>query len=85
MSLLSHSPLSTLLPLMTRAFSFYQDFSLTENPPDDSSWLTPFSLPVHVHPSHNLSTWHNLARESWRQGHVAAHCAVPRCHLAKFT
>ncbi|KAH9960709.1 hypothetical protein BGW80DRAFT_1362005, partial [Lactifluus volemus] len=72
-------------------------FSLTENPPDDSSWLTPFSLPVHVHPSHNLYTWLNLARESWRQGHVVAqgsisraklqggHCAVPRCHLTKFT
>ncbi|KAH9952254.1 hypothetical protein BGW80DRAFT_1432263 [Lactifluus volemus] len=69
MSFLSPSPVSTLLPLMTpHAFSFYQDFSiqipLTENPPDDSSWLTPFSLPVHVHPSHNLSTWLNFARES---------------------
>jgi hypothetical protein len=62
-----------------RTFPF--QIPLTANPPDDSSWLTPISLPVHVHPSHNLSTWLNFARESWRQGYVVAQASISRAKL----
>jgi hypothetical protein len=62
-----------------RTFPF--QIPLTANPPDDSSWLTPISLPVLVHPSHNLSAWLSFARESWRHGYVVAQASVSRAKL----
>ncbi|KAH9974491.1 hypothetical protein BGW80DRAFT_1559977 [Lactifluus volemus] len=62
-----------------RTFPF--QIPLTADPPDDSSWLTPISLPVHVQPSQNLSTWLNFARESWRHGYVVAQASISRAKL----
>ena len=54
---------------------------LTANPPDDASWLTPMSLPVHIHPSHNVSAWIQFARESWRSGYAVAQVTVARADI----
>ena len=51
---------------------------LTAMPPNDASWLTPMSLPVHIHPSHNVSAWLHFARESWRRGSAIAQATVGR-------
>ncbi|KAH9956825.1 hypothetical protein BGW80DRAFT_234884 [Lactifluus volemus] len=70
-------PLTHLASIRTFPFQI----PLTANPPDNCSWLAPISLPVHVHPSHNLSTWLNFARESWRQGYVVAQASISRAKL----
>jgi len=54
---------------------------LTANPPDDTSWLIPMSLPVHVHPSSNFSAWLNFARESWQSGYTVAQATVIRADI----
>ena len=54
---------------------------LTAMPPDDASWLTPMSLPVHIHPSHNVSAWLHFARESWRRGSAIARATVGRADV----
>jgi hypothetical protein len=54
---------------------------LTAIPPDDASWLTPISLPVHIYPSHNVSAWLHFARESWRRGHAVAQATVGRANV----
>ena len=54
---------------------------LTANPPDDPSWLTPMSLPVHIYPSHNVSAWIKFARESWRNGYAVAQVTVARADI----
>jgi hypothetical protein len=54
---------------------------LTANPPDDMSWLTPISLPIRVHPSHNASTWLTFARESWRTGYVVAQATIAQAKI----
>ena len=54
---------------------------LTAMPPDDPSWLTPVSLPVHIHPSHNVSAWLHYARESWRRGYAVAQATVTRADI----
>ncbi len=54
---------------------------LTAMPPDDASWLTPMSLPVHIHPSHNVSAWLHFARESWRHGYAIAQATVGRADI----
>jgi hypothetical protein len=54
---------------------------LTAMPPDDTSWLTPMSLPVHIHPSRNVSAWLHFARESWQHGYVIAQATVGRANI----
>ena len=54
---------------------------LTSNPPNDASWLTPMSLPVHIYPSHNVSAWIKFARESWRSGYALAQVTVARADI----
>jgi len=54
---------------------------LTANPPNDISWLTPVSLPVHIYPSHNVSAWIKFARESWRNGYAVAQVTVARAGI----
>jgi hypothetical protein len=54
---------------------------LTAMPPDDASWLTPMSLPVHIHPSHNISAWLHFVRESWRRGSAIAQATVGRAGI----
>jgi hypothetical protein len=54
---------------------------LTAMAPDDASWLTPMSLPVHIHPSHNVSAWLHFARESWRRGSAIAQATVGRADI----
>jgi len=54
---------------------------LTAIPSDDASWLTPISLPVHIHPSHNVSAWLHFARESWRRGSAVAQATVGRADI----
>jgi hypothetical protein len=54
---------------------------LTASPPDDPSWLTPISLPVLVHPSHNMSAWFKFVRDSWRSGYAVAQATVSRADV----
>jgi hypothetical protein len=54
---------------------------LTAIPPDDTSWLTPVSLPVHIRPSQNVSTWLHFARESWRRGYAVAQATVAKADI----
>lgn len=54
---------------------------LTAMPPGDTSWLTPMSIPVHIHPSHNVSAWLHYARESWRSGYAVAQVTVSRADI----
>lgn len=54
---------------------------LTADPPDDASWLTPMSLPIHIHPSHNVSAWIKFARESWQSGYAVAQVTVARADI----
>jgi hypothetical protein len=54
---------------------------LTAIPPDDASWLTPMSLPVHIRPSNNVSAWLHFARESWRRGYAVAQATVARADI----
>ncbi|KAI9507094.1 hypothetical protein F5148DRAFT_1015432 [Russula earlei] len=54
---------------------------LTANPPEDASWLTPISLPVHIHPSRNISAWFKFASESWRRGYAIAQATVSRAGI----
>ncbi|KAI0251487.1 hypothetical protein BJV78DRAFT_1097164, partial [Lactifluus subvellereus] len=72
-----YDPAVHLVPIETPPFQI----PLTANPPDDTSWLTPISLPVHVHPSHNMSAWLTFARKSWRSGYVVAQAPLARANL----
>ena len=54
---------------------------LTAIPPDDASWLTPMSLPVHIRPSNDVSAWLHFARESWRHGYAVAQATVARADI----
>jgi hypothetical protein len=54
---------------------------ITAMPPNDASWLAPMSLPVHIHPSHNVSAWLHFARESWRRGSAVAQATVGRADI----
>ena len=72
-----HDPNVLLASIETPPFQI----PLTANPPDDTSWLTPISLPVHIHPSHNVSAWLRFARESWRSGYVVAQVSVARAKI----
>ncbi|KAF8477715.1 hypothetical protein DFH94DRAFT_755265 [Russula ochroleuca] len=54
---------------------------LTAIPPDDTSWLTPISLPVHIRPSNNVSAWLHFARESWRRGYAVARATVTKADI----
>ena len=54
---------------------------LTAMPPGDTSWLTPMSIPVHIHPSHNVTAWLHYARESWRSGYAVAQATVSRADI----
>jgi hypothetical protein len=54
---------------------------LTAIPPDDTSWLTPISLPVHIRPSQNISAWLHFARESWRSGYAVAQATVAKADI----
>ena len=54
---------------------------LTAMPPGDTSWLTPMSIPVHIHPSHNVTAWLHYARESWRSGYAVAQVTVSRADI----
>lgn len=54
---------------------------LTAMPPDDTSWLTPMSIPVHIHPSNNVSAWLHYARESWKSGYAVAQATVTRAGI----
>lgn len=51
---------------------------LTANPPDDTSWLVPISLPVLIDPSHDVSAWLKFAQESWKSGYAIAQATVDR-------
>ncbi|KAI0318207.1 hypothetical protein OF83DRAFT_1117182 [Amylostereum chailletii] len=55
---------------------------LNADPPKDSSWLTPVTIPVLVRPSQNGTLWLDFARECWRQGYVAAHASVAHVAVA---
>ncbi|KAI9438144.1 hypothetical protein H4582DRAFT_1814649 [Lactarius indigo] len=54
---------------------------LTADPPDDSSWLTPISVPVHIYPSRNVTTWLEFVRESWRSGYAVAQATIPHANI----
>ncbi|KAH9972515.1 hypothetical protein BJV74DRAFT_864960, partial [Russula compacta] len=51
---------------------------LTANPPDDTSWLVPISLPVHIDPSHDVSAWLKFVQESWKSGYAIVQATVSR-------
>ncbi|KAH8990884.1 hypothetical protein EDB92DRAFT_2114867 [Lactarius akahatsu] len=46
------------------------------NPPDDVSWLTPISVPVHIYPSRNITTWLEFVRDSWHSGYAVARATI---------
>lgn len=50
--------------------------SLTVNPPDDPSWLTPMSVPVLIQPTKDLGTLARFVRDSWRDGIVNVRAVV---------
>ncbi|KAH9026620.1 hypothetical protein EDB85DRAFT_165989 [Lactarius pseudohatsudake] len=54
---------------------------LTANPPDDVSWLTPISVPVHIYPSRNITTWLEFVRDSWHSGYVVAQATIPHADV----
>ncbi len=49
---------------------------LAADPPNDVSWLTHMSIPVHIYPTNNISAWANFVRESWRSGYAVAQATV---------
>ena len=54
---------------------------LTADPPGDLSWLVPMSVPVHIHPSQNFTSWFNFARSSWRSGYAVAQATVSHANI----
>lgn len=50
---------------------------ITSNPPDDSSWLTPVSVPVFVRPTDNSSDLARFVEDSWRHGAASLRASVP--------
>ncbi|THU87982.1 hypothetical protein K435DRAFT_762209 [Dendrothele bispora CBS 962.96] len=46
------------------------ELPLTTDPPSDSTWLKPFSTPVFIRPTTNVSDLLRFAREAWKQGAV---------------
>lgn len=50
--------------------------SLTTEPPSDLSWLTTVTVPVHISPTHNLTTLMKFARDSWLDGIADTHVHV---------
>ena len=51
--------------------------SITSNPPHDSSWLTPVSVPVFVRPTDNSSDLAQFVEDSWRHGAASLRASVP--------
>lgn len=49
---------------------------LTANPPSDSTWLTPISIPVLIRPTFNTSALIHFVREAWRDGSAAVKADV---------
>ena len=54
---------------------------LTANPPEDISWLTPLSIPVHTHLSNSVTAWLEFARESWRSGYAVARVTISHADI----
>ncbi|KAF8259886.1 hypothetical protein EI94DRAFT_1750216 [Lactarius quietus] len=54
---------------------------LTANPPGDLSWLTPMSVPVHLHPSKNVTAWLDFARDSWRSGYAVVQATISQADI----
>ncbi|KAF8128752.1 hypothetical protein EV363DRAFT_1400524 [Boletus edulis] len=50
---------------------------ITCNPPHDSSWLTPVSIPVFVRPTDNSSDLFQFVEGSWRRGAVSLRASAP--------
>ncbi|KAF8557506.1 hypothetical protein OG21DRAFT_1406922 [Imleria badia] len=50
---------------------------ITSNPPHDSSWLTPVSVPVFVRPTDNSSDLAQFVEDSWRHGAASLRASVP--------
>lgn len=50
---------------------------IASNPPHDSSWLTPVSLPVFIRPTDNSSDLVHFVEDSWRHGAASLSVSVP--------
>lgn len=50
---------------------------ITSNPPLDSSWLTPISVPLFVRPTDNTSDLSQFLQDSWRRGAASVLASVP--------
>ncbi|KAG6380131.1 hypothetical protein JVT61DRAFT_8218 [Boletus reticuloceps] len=50
---------------------------ITCNPPHDSSWLTPVSIPVFIRPTENSSDLAQFVEGSWRQGAATLRASAP--------
>ena len=72
-----YDPATLLASVATPPFQI----PLTANPPEDISWLTPLSIPVHIHPSNNLTAWLEFARESWRSGYAVAQATISHADI----
>lgn len=72
-----HDPAAYLASIAVPPFQI----PLTADPPDDLSWLTPMSVPVHIYPFRNVTTWFKFARESWRSGYAVAQVTIPHADI----
>ena len=50
---------------------------ITSNPPRDSSWLTPVSIPVFVRPTDQVSDLTQFVEDSWRRGAASLRASIP--------
>ncbi|KAF9238973.1 hypothetical protein BU15DRAFT_88192 [Melanogaster broomeanus] len=51
---------------------------ITANPPHDSSWLTPISVPLFVQPTSNSSVLAYFVDDAWRRGAASVRIFVPK-------
>ncbi|KAF8842794.1 hypothetical protein BDN67DRAFT_965188 [Paxillus ammoniavirescens] len=50
---------------------------ITANPPSDSSWLTPISVPLFVRPTDNSSDLVHFVEDAWRRGAASVRAFAP--------
>lgn len=64
--------------LLTTVLTEPLQLPVTSNPPHDSSWLTPISVPVFIRPTDNSSDLAQFLEDSWRHGAASLRASAPK-------
>ena len=75
----SHSEPSLSLAVFTAPII---ELPLSPDPPSNLEWLTPMSIPIHIHPTNHTKDLVLFANESWMSGTIQVSAIIPSIRVA---